>query len=571
MAVLLKTKSGKKLVPTVEEVSAGTAKKLEKYVPKTGGTFTGEIQIPQHSGDFVLADLRNTYPATEEQLGKAVNYTLLQVQNTYAKKDHGHTVATTSAAGFMSTQDKSKLDAVASTYLPLAGGTMTGELKAHNGLSLNSGTADFNGAMPYYLGIQSYAEGGKVFYRTAAEVKADLGINNKSDVGHTHSYLPLSGGTVNGTISHNNLLSAAYNTTQPNITPGFSVGNSDTTNTGVMTSWMTGRFQDTDNGYGITTKIGQYRDNKGPDAGFIIAQGWDGKFDTYWKFRRDGHTELPGTLRVNGGISAPYYHNLVSSSNELNLAGGFTGDLHVGYRDHVSTFLIRNGSDDYASLRFKTGNVIRNLIIDTECTAQSFDEGIRINSDTGWSTISLGTNRGTVQGGDTTKGIIIGRPQGADYLILTGHGNEDNDATRVRINRDGTLYEGGSRVYSANNKPSPADIGAAAASHTHSEYVDLSSAQTISGVKTFASEIKVGISDSSKGRITFSDSNYAFIQEAFQDSILINGSKGIFLRKTDTVAPSSKPTSSNYSTTNGVPAIGGYLSGTTLYLFTFGE
>ena len=290
MAVSLKTKSGKKLVPTVEEVSAGTAKKLEKYVPKTGGTFTGEIQIPQHSGDFVLADLRNTYPATEEQLGKAVNYTLLQVQNTYAKKDHGHTVATTSAAGFMSTQDKSKLDAVASTYLPLAGGTMTGELKAHNGLSLNSGTADFNGAMPYYLGIQSYAEGGKVFYRTAAEVKADLGINNKSDVGHTHS-----------------------------------------------------------------------------------------------------------------------------------------------------------------------------------------------------------------------------------------------------------------------------------------KYVDLSSAQTISGVKTFASEIKVGSSDSSKGRITFSDSNYAFIQEAFQDSILINGSGGIFLRKINAVAPSSKPTSSNYSTTNGVPAIGGYLSGTTLYLFTFGE
>lgn len=72
-------------------------------------------------------------------------------------------------------------------YLPLAGGTMTGELKAHNGISLDVGTKDYNSAMPFYLGIQAYEDGGKVFYRPAASVKADLGINDKADKNHTHS------------------------------------------------------------------------------------------------------------------------------------------------------------------------------------------------------------------------------------------------------------------------------------------------------------------------------------------------------------------------------------------------
>lgn len=46
----------------------------------------------------------------------------------FATAAHVHSTATQSADGFMSSADKTKLDGVAATYLPLSGGTMTGDL-----------------------------------------------------------------------------------------------------------------------------------------------------------------------------------------------------------------------------------------------------------------------------------------------------------------------------------------------------------------------------------------------------------------------------------------------------------
>jgi hypothetical protein len=62
----------------------------------------------------------------------------------------------------------------------------------------------------------------------------------------------------------------------------------------------------------------------------------------------------------------------------------------------------------------------------------------------------MGANKGTTSGGDTTKGMIIGRPSDSTYLIITGDGNESNDSARVRINRDGSLYTQGSQVATVN-------------------------------------------------------------------------------------------------------------------------
>ena len=92
------------------------------------GVFENDVEIPARAGDFVLADLRSTFPATEEQLKKGVNYTLLQVQNNYAKKDHGHALVTQSVAGFMSSTDKTKLDGLSGPYLLLSGGVMQGSI-----------------------------------------------------------------------------------------------------------------------------------------------------------------------------------------------------------------------------------------------------------------------------------------------------------------------------------------------------------------------------------------------------------------------------------------------------------
>lgn len=57
-----------------------------------------------------------------------------------------------------------------SNYLPLSGGTLTGLLNAHGGISLNSSTAQASGAPEYILGIKAFAEGGNVIWQSRANV-----------------------------------------------------------------------------------------------------------------------------------------------------------------------------------------------------------------------------------------------------------------------------------------------------------------------------------------------------------------------------------------------------------------
>lgn len=106
---------------------------------------------------------------------------------------------------------------------------------------------------------------------------------------------------------------------------------------------------------------------------------------------------------------------------------------------------------------------------------------------------------------------------------------------------DGTVYvnEGNDRVYCSSYKPSPADIGAAAEGHTHSQYltahqslsnyVTLNGAQTISGYKTFTGNIKIGTS--SNGEILFGDGNYVYIKEYQDDCLIIKADKGLKFRR----------------------------------------
>ena len=56
------------------------------------------------------------------------------------------------------------------TYLQLTGGTMSGALHAHGGITLNSSTAQASGAPPYILGIKAFAEGGNVTWSSKENV-----------------------------------------------------------------------------------------------------------------------------------------------------------------------------------------------------------------------------------------------------------------------------------------------------------------------------------------------------------------------------------------------------------------
>ena len=107
-----------------------------------------------------------------------------------------------------------------------------------------------------------------------------------------------------------------------------------------------------------------------------------------------------------------------------------------------------------------------------------FSNGIAFHTgivnDAGWIRVLGTTEENTVleiATGDDGNGpgssceVIAARQYGTDNVVhqelelLNKYGNT--------INRNGGFYEGSYRVYSPNNKPSAADIGAAAASHSH--------------------------------------------------------------------------------------------------------
>ena len=83
----------------------------------------------------------------------------------------------------------------------------------------------------------------------------------------------------------------------------------------------------------------------------------------------------------------------------------------------------------------------------------NYTQGLRLNSrEDDWSALFIGNQLDTVEG-RYDKAVIVARPPSVDYCVITGQGNENNDGKRVRINRNGELYERGSRVYSNNNRP----------------------------------------------------------------------------------------------------------------------
>ena len=101
-------------------------------------------------------------------------------------------------------------------YLPLTGGTLSGLLNAHGGISLNSSTP--NETPSYILGIRAFADGGNIIWQSIGSVSVgyatSAGSANSVAWGnvtgkpstfapssHTHSYLPLTGGSVTGAIS----------------------------------------------------------------------------------------------------------------------------------------------------------------------------------------------------------------------------------------------------------------------------------------------------------------------------------------------------------------------------------
>lgn len=131
--------------------------------------------------------------------------------------DTTYSAASTTAAGLMSAADKSKLDGIASgannyTYtLPTAGSTLGG-VKTTSTVTSTSGLT----ACPIISGVPYYKDTNNTYTlssfgvtATATELNYTDGVtsniqtqlNGKAASGHTHDYLPLSGGSMTDSIA----------------------------------------------------------------------------------------------------------------------------------------------------------------------------------------------------------------------------------------------------------------------------------------------------------------------------------------------------------------------------------
>jgi hypothetical protein len=152
-----------------------------------------------------ITNTSGTISLTKANVTSALGYTPPTTNTTYS-------AATTSVAGLMSAADKTKLDGIATGAnkytLPTAGSSLGGVKTTSTVTSTSGYTAcPIISGVPYYKDTNStYSLSSFGITATAAELNYCDGVtsniqtqlNGKAASSHTHSYLPLSGGTVNG-------------------------------------------------------------------------------------------------------------------------------------------------------------------------------------------------------------------------------------------------------------------------------------------------------------------------------------------------------------------------------------
>ena len=125
------------------------------------------------------ADFTNTWPSAYIATISKSGNTLTITPNTGSAITFTNTTysnATQSAAGLMSSTDKTKLDGLnGDNYLAKAGGTMTGHLKWADSSALPSTTAaGLTGGLQFILGIKAFSDGGDTVYETRASLLSGL-------------------------------------------------------------------------------------------------------------------------------------------------------------------------------------------------------------------------------------------------------------------------------------------------------------------------------------------------------------------------------------------------------------
>ena len=306
---------------TTSTALTDTSKFVFKY--NTPSTTNGAVFMKSATAvrDYILSGI------TTEELGFLDGATSnIQTQlNGKAASSHGHSVATSSAAGFMSAEDKAKLDSIA-----------TGATNASlTSLGITATAAELN----YVDGVKS-------------NIQAQL--DGKAASSHTHDYLPLSGGTMTGKIiisdatgiyNGDSKVILGYNNT---ITTGTSVGDS-VSETVIRSSGSTDLYHKV----GSTTTLYPILDSNNFST-YAAA-----KSHTHSEYAAASHTHsyVPTTRTVNGkALSA----NITLSASDIGAAASsHTHDYAASSHTHSYLPLSGGTVTGTVSANVFSGNAIR--------------------------------------------------------------------------------------------------------------------------------------------------------------------------------------------------------------------
>ena len=225
-------------------VPAPAAGKQGTYL-RADGVWATPANTTYGTGNATTAGITKLYTGTGSATdGSMTQQAITNALNGKAASGHGHSSASSSAAGFMSATDKAKLDGIASGAnkytLPTAGKDALGGVKTTSTVTSNSGytACPIIGGVPYYKDTNTtYTLSSFGITATAAELNYMDGVtsnvqtqlNGKASSGHTHNYAGSSsaGGAANSvksalTLQFNGSTKATFNGSSAatvNITP----------------------------------------------------------------------------------------------------------------------------------------------------------------------------------------------------------------------------------------------------------------------------------------------------------------------------------------------------------------
>lgn len=288
---------------------------------------------------------------------------------------------------------------------------------------------------------------------------------------HSHSYLPLSGGTLTGTMS-----SSVSSGTHLAANKGAAVINATASGTGYN---MLAKANSTN---GVWT-MGSWGTNFCffYTANSVISAGTNGFTKQLTLLNESGNSSFPGTVSAS------------SFSGSLSGNASTATTLQTARTINGTSF---NGSGNITTANWGTARTI---------TVGSTAKSVNGSANIGWTLAEIGAVP-SYTGGSTTIHADSDASSTSEYLLLKAGHNELKIAssaggTTVTKGQDKLTFNG-NIVYHAGRKPTASEIGAAASSHSHS-YLPLSGGTITSNGFT----IKTTTTTDSSGYITFQDTS----------------------------------------------------------------